>query len=107
MLECYSVCIYSGCGGNAIPLARVFHTLIASDIDPAKLRMLRCGCVCGCVLLHPVCVCRNNAAVCGAGDNLECVVSDAYAMLRNVIALQGPRTPASRPVDVVVLAPPW
>ena len=32
---------HSGCGGNAIALAKVFDIVIASDIDAKKLEMLR------------------------------------------------------------------
>lgn len=36
VLDCFS-----GCGGNAVHLAGVFHRVIAADIDPTKISALR------------------------------------------------------------------
>jgi trimethylguanosine synthase len=81
VLDCFC-----GCGGNAIHLASVFNTVLASDFDISKIIAL-----------------RNNAGHYKVNEKIECIVCDAFDLLRQRLL-----APSAREgLDVVLLAPPW
>ncbi|CAN8308032.1 unnamed protein product [Cochlearia groenlandica] len=69
---------FSGVGGNTIQFAKVCSSVIAIDIDPAKVELA-----------------RNNAMVYGVDDRVEFVVGD---FIKLAPSLKG---------DVLFLSPPW
>lgn len=91
LLDCFC-----GCGGNLVHLTAVASHTIAVDIDCSKLEAA-----------------RRNLAVYGVPpQDVDMICANAYDILR---VLSAPSAPGllsepgkdSRPVDVVILAPPW
>ncbi|ETV95739.1 hypothetical protein, variant [Aphanomyces invadans] len=70
---------FTGCGGNAIQLARTCRHVIAIDLDPTKIA-----------------IAKHNAGIYGVADRIEWIVGDSFAIL-----------PRLHHVDVVFLSPPW
>ncbi|KDO19181.1 hypothetical protein SPRG_14793 [Saprolegnia parasitica CBS 223.65] len=69
---------FTGCGGNAIQLAKTCRHVIAIDMDPAKIA-----------------IARHNAGIYGVADRIEWLIGDAFALLPTLRA------------DAVFLSPPW
>ncbi|OQR91266.1 trimethylguanosine synthase [Achlya hypogyna] len=69
---------FTGCGGNAIQLAKTCRQVIAIDMDPAKIE-----------------IAKHNAGIYGVADRIEWLVGDAFELLPTLRA------------DVVFLSPPW
>ncbi|EQC35239.1 hypothetical protein SDRG_07467 [Saprolegnia diclina VS20] len=69
---------FTGCGGNAIQLAKTCRHVIAIDMDPAKIE-----------------IARHNAGIYGVADRIEWLIGDAFALLPTLRA------------DAVFLSPPW
>ncbi|XP_066969831.1 uncharacterized protein Tgs1 [Macrobrachium rosenbergii] len=69
---------FCGSGGNAIQLASTCKSVIAIDIDPAKIELA-----------------RHNAAIYGVEDRIKFIVGDFLELAPTLSA------------DVVLLTPPW
>ena len=69
---------YCGIGGNSIQFAKIFHKVIAIDIDPIKIEAA-----------------KNNAKIYGVEDKIEFIVGDFFQVAQFIKA------------DVVFLSPPW
>ena len=98
--------LFCGCGGNALPLARHFPVVVAVDINPDKLPLV-----------------RHNAAVYGVWHRVEAVCGDAYDVLATLTSRRNqPQTRSGsgstslvdgsdgggdNEGDLAILAPPW
>lgn len=96
--------LFCGCGGNALPLARHFPVVVAVDINPDKLPLV-----------------RHNAEVHGVGHRVEAVCGDAYDVLTTLTSRRnqhqtrnststssdGCSSDGDDDGDLAILAPPW
>lgn len=62
-----AVDVFSGCGGDTIAMARVFSYVLANDIDPLKVQLL-----------------RHNATLHGVANRIEGLCGDAYDLLEGI-----------------------
>ena len=69
---------YCGIGGNSIQFAKIFHKVIAIDIDPIKIEAA-----------------KSNAKIYGVEDKIEFIIGDFFQVAPSIKA------------DVVFLSPPW
>ena len=77
--NCIVVDAFAGVGGNAIQLARVCKKVIAIELDPHRVELL-----------------KHNALVYGVADRIESVVGDFFKVVDDI-----------KKADLVFFSPPW